>query len=140
MSKAFDTVNHSIFLSKLSFYGIQNPHIKWFKSHLNKRKQRVFEDGVTSDTMSTSSGVPQGSILGLLLFLIYINELTQASNVFSMRLFAYDTSLTASLKNVDELLFQINSEPPNIYDWLCANKLTLNLRKTITLSPNLVRE
>ena len=130
MSKAFDTVNHSILLSKLLSYGIQKPHIDWFKSYLNKRKLRVFVNGNISDTMPITSGVPQGSILGPLLFLIYINDFTQSSDFFSMRLFADDTSLTASAKNIDELLFEINKELPNIYDWLCANKLTLNLRKT----------
>ena len=130
LSKAFDTVNHSILLSKLLSYGIQKPHIDWFKSYLNKRKQRVFVNGNISDTMPITSGVPKGSILGPLLFFIYINDFTQSSDFFSMRLFADDTSLTASAKNIDELLFQINTELPNIYDWLCANKLTLNLRKT----------
>ena len=80
--------------------------------------------------MPISSGVPQGSILGPLFFLIYINDFTQSSDFFSRRLFADDSSLTASAKNIDELLLKINKEPPNIYDWLCANKLTLNLRKT----------
>ena len=80
--------------------------------------------------MPITSGVPKGSILGPLLFFIYINDFTQSSDFFSMRLFADDTSLTASAKNIDELLFEINKELPNIYDWLCANKLTLNLRKT----------
>ena len=130
LSKAFDTVNHSILLSKLLSYGIQKPHIDWFKSYLNKRKQIVFVNGNISDTMPITSGVPKGSILGPLLFLIYINDFTQSSDFFSMRLFADDTSLTASAKNIDELLFEINKELPNIYDWLCANKLTLNLRKT----------
>ena len=68
LSKAFDTVNHSILLSKLSFYGIQNLYINWFKSYLIKRKQRVFVNGITSGTMSIFSGVPQGSILGPLFF------------------------------------------------------------------------
>ena len=77
-----------------------------------------------------SSGVPQGSILGPLLFLLYINDFTQASKMFSMRLYADDTSLTVSGKNIDDLLYQINLELPNMHDWLCANKLTLNLKKT----------
>ena len=86
------------------------PYINWFKSYLNKRKQSVFVNGVTSDTMPTFSGVPQGSILGRLLFLIYINDFTQASNFFSMTLFSDDTSFTTSGKNIGELLLQINSE------------------------------
>ena len=80
--------------------------------------------------MPISSSVPQGSILGPLLFSIYIKDFSQSSDIFSMRLFADDPSLTASAKNTDELLLKINKELPNIYDWLCANKLTLNLRKT----------
>ena len=132
LSKAFDTVNHSILLSKLSSYGIQTPYINWFKLYLNKTKQRVFVNGFISDTKPVSSGVPQGSILGPLLFLIYINDFTQSSDFFSIRLFADDTSLTALGNNIDELLLKINKELSisNIYDWLCANKLTLNLRKT----------
>ena len=80
--------------------------------------------------MPISSGVPQTSMLGPLLLLIYINDFTQSSDFFSMRLFGDDTSLTAAATNIDELLLKINKELPNIYDWLCANKLTLNLRKT----------
>ena len=87
-------------------------------------------NGVMSDTISILTGVPQGSNLGPLLFLIYINDFIQASNFFTMRLFAGDTSLTASDKNIDKLLLQVNAELINIYDWLCANKLTLNLKKT----------
>ena len=90
--------------------------------------------------MPISSGVPQGSILGPLLFLIHINDFTQASNFFSMRLFADDTSLTVSGKNLDEILLQINNKLPNIYDWLCANKLTLKKEKQNILFFNLVRK
>ena len=95
LSKAIDTVNHSILLSKLSFNGIQKPHIDWFKSYLNKRKQRVFVNGNISDTIPISAGVPQGSTLGPLLFLIYINDFTQSSDFFFMRLFADDSSLNS---------------------------------------------
>ena len=95
LGKAIDTVNHSILLSKLSFYGIQKPHIDWFKSYLNKRKQRVFVNGNISDTIPISAGVPQGSTLGPLLFLIFINDFTQSSDFFLMRLFADDSSLNS---------------------------------------------
>ena len=75
--------------------------------------------------MPISSGVPQGSILGPLLFLIYIKDFAQSSDFFSVRLFADDTtSLTASANNIDELLLKLNKELSNIYDWICANKLT----------------
>ena len=80
-----------------------------------------------SDIQTVNSGVPQGSILGPLLFLIYINDLVGATDYFSVRLFADDTSLTASGKDLDVLIQQINLELPKIHDWLCANKLTLNL-------------
>ena len=106
-----------------------NP-ITWFRSYFHNRKQRVSVNGIFSDTLQISSGVPQGSILGPLLFLLYINDFIQASKMFSMRLYADDTSLTVSGKNIDDLLYQINLELPNVHDWLCANKLTLNLKKT----------
>ena len=97
MSKAFDTVNHSILLSKLSYHNGINP-ITWFRSYLYKRKERVFVNGIFSDTLQISSGVRQRSILGPLLFLLYINDFTQASKMFSMRLYADDTSSTVSGK------------------------------------------
>ena len=130
LSKAFDTVNHSILLSKLDLYGIRNIENQWFRSYLSKRKQKVYVNGVFSDSLAINSGVPQGSILGPLLFLIYINDIVQVTNYFSLRLFADDTSLTATGKDLDLLLYQINQELPAIYEWLCSNKLTLNLSKT----------
>ena len=130
LSKAFDTVNHSILLSKLNFYGIRDVENQWFRSYLIKRKQRVYVNGAESSFLSVNSGVPQGSILGPFLFLVYINDIVNATNYFSLRLFADDTSLTATGRDLDALLHLINSELPAIYDWLCSNKLTLNLSKT----------
>ena len=83
-----------------------------------------------SDLYKISSGVPQGSILGPLLFLIFINDFPNASAYFSVRLYADDTSLTASGNNLDKLLCEINNHLNDIFDWLCCNKLTLNLSKT----------
>ena len=130
LSKAFDTVNHSILLSKLGLYGIRGNENQWFRSYLSNRKQKVFVNGVESNLLSVNSGVLQGSILGPFLFLIYINDFDKATNYFSLRLFADDTSLTATGKDLDVLLQRINSELPAIYEWLCSNRLTLNLRKT----------
>ena len=82
------------------------------------------------DFLEVNSGVPQGSILGPVLFLVYINDIVNATNYFSIRLFADDTSLTVAGKDLDLLLQGINSELPAIYKWLCSNRLTLNLSKT----------
>ena len=130
LSKAFDTVNHSILLSKLDLYGIRGNENQWFRSYLSNRKQKVFVNGVESNFLLVNSGVPQGSILGPFLFLIYINDFEKATNYFSLRLFADDTSLTATGKDLDVLLQRINFELPTIHEWLCSNRLTLNLSKT----------
>ena len=87
-------------------------------------------NGVASDTRFISTGVPQGSILGPLLFTNFINDFPKSSTFFSTRLYADDTSLTASGSDLDSLLCEINNHLPAVYEWLCSNKLTLNLTKT----------
>ena len=82
LSKAFDTVNHSILLSKLDLYGIRDNEHQWFRSYLSNRKQRVFVNSVESNFRLVNSGVPQGSILGRFLFLIYMDDFEKATNYF----------------------------------------------------------
>ena len=101
-----------------------------YRSYLSNRKQKVFVNGVESNFHLVNSGAPQGSILGPFLFLIYINDFEKATNYFSLRLFADDTSLTATGKDLYVLLHRINSELPAVHEWLCSNRLTLNLSKT----------
>ena len=121
LSKAFDTVNHQILLNKLKYYGVQLSEYNWFQSYLSNRKQQVHANGVASDTRFISTGVPQGSILGPLLFIIFINDFPKSSAFFSTRLYAGDTSLTASGSDLDSLLREINSHLPAVYEWLCSN-------------------
>ena len=130
LSKAFDTVNAQILLNKLKYYGLQHNENNWFQSYLGNRKQQVHVNGVASESCSISPGVPQGSILGPLLFIIFMNDLPKSSTFFSTRLYADDTSLTASGSDLDSLFCEINNHLPAVYEWFCSNKLTLNLTKT----------
>ena len=129
-SKAFDTVNHSILLSKLYYYGIRGVANDWLKSYLTNRKQFVVYDNVKSSEKTILCGVPQGSILGPLLFLIYINDLTKISNVLYTVMYADDTNIFISGKCLRELETIMNRELLLLNEWLFANKLSLNVNKT----------
>ena len=101
LSKAFDTLNHDILLTKLSLYGINGTELLWFKNYLLNRQHSTFFKGTLSEKLSTNTGVPQGSILGPLLFLIYINDL--ADNVNGTLLYADDTTLINEDNDLKEL-------------------------------------
>ncbi|MEE8341453.1 MAG: reverse transcriptase family protein, partial [Candidatus Neomarinimicrobiota bacterium] len=136
LSKAFDTINHGILLRKLQFYGLDQSSLRLFNSYLVNRQQYVTIDGIQSKLGHITTGVPQGSILGPLLFIIYINDISNSSSVFNIISYADDTTLTSSLKtfntdsNVSNISHKINSEVGKVSEWLCANKLSLNLEKT----------
>ena len=130
LQKAFDTVNHTILLSKLEYYGIRGSIKGWFKSYLHKRKQSVIIDGYESEIQILNNGVPQGSVFGPLLFLININDLhlsIQNSNVYH---FADDTNLLKISTSNKKLQKELNSDLKNLYHWLLANKISLNETKT----------
>ena len=93
LSKAFDTINHGILLQKLNRYGVKDKSLAWFESYLNGRRQYVEFDGVKSEMLPNLTGVPQGSVLGPLLFLLYVNDLPCASDLIKMVLFADDSNL-----------------------------------------------
>ena len=129
-SKAFDTVDHSILLQKLERYGICGLYLDWFKDYLSNRKQCVTYNGCQSSYQTIKCGVPQGSILGPLLFLLYINDLSTVSNACFSILFADDTNMFITGRNINEMCQQLNEDLKNIQNWLCCNKLSLNILKT----------
>ena len=143
LSKAFDTLDHTILLDKLKYYGLNNVALNWFNSYLSGRTQYVDFDNVSSQTRTIDTGVPQGSILGPLLFIIYMNDIHIASDKFHAILYADDTNLVSSLCSFNVnistqlssealrlLSANINSELQLITDWLEINKLSLNIKKT----------
>ena len=130
LSKAFDTVNHEILLHKLNHYGVRGVSNEWFSSYLTGRKQCTVFNGTNSDWLPISCGVPQGSILGPLLFLIYVNDLPCAVPQLSTIMFADDTNVFYSHPNIDTAIHNTNSHLIHLSDWFKANKLSLNTSKT----------
>ena len=109
LRKAFDSCNHNILLNKLRGMGLSGTELLWFENYLTNRQQYVFLNGASSSSLSTRVGVPQGSILGPLLFLIYINDLPGASNLLTL-LFADDTTLLFSHSDIVQLVTIVNVE------------------------------
>ena len=129
LTKAFDTVDHTILLRKLQHYGIRGITNDWFKSYLTDRKQYTLANGEKSDIENIKAGVPQGSVLGPLLFLIYINDVPNCTYE-KLRLFADDANCFIIHKDPIILKQKAISTITNINEWLTANKLLISLPKT----------
>ena len=130
LAKAFDTVSHDILLQKLELYGISGLALNWIKLYLSNRKQLCVIEGSTSQPRTVTCGVLQGSILGQLLFLIYINDLPACFKFSTARKFADDTSIATSCRTITCLHSEVDHDLNNIQNWLLANQLSLNVLKT----------
>ncbi len=130
LSKAFDTVDHHILLLKLRYLGFQHGVISWFRSNLSNRMQCTKVNGVLSDKAQMNSGVPQGSILGPLLFICYINDLPCHLTDSATFIYADDTAILVKGKSVDQIDNMLNSEFKKVTNWFNANRLSVNRKKT----------
>ena len=127
LKKAFDTVDHPILLYKLHHYGIRGIINDWFSSYLSVRMQSTQIGSIVSSKERIVCGVPQGSVLGPLLFLIYVNDMHRSSKEFDFYLFADDTNLLYAEKDLNKLEVVVNEDLLKLCEWLNSNKLSLNV-------------
>ena len=130
LKKAFDVIDYDILLVKLKHYGVRDLNLRWFESYLSERYQFTVVNGEQSEMKPVTHGIPQGSILGTLLFLIYVNDITNASDVLKLVLFADDTNAFHSDFDKNNLVRTLNTELSKINEWINVNLLTVNLTKT----------
>ena len=137
LSKAFDTIDHSKLLIKLEHYGVRGICLQLLTSYLSNREQFINFNGTESDVTSVEYGVPQGSVLGPLLFLVYINDLVQSNHTSSMEdnedfiLFADDTNIFVIGENEHDVYLNAQKVLNNIYDYMYCNQLHINFTKSV---------
>ena len=125
-------VDHDIMLHKLCHYGIRGIALKWFQSYLRGRKQFVHINNANSDTLNLKYGVPQGSILGPLLFVIYINDIPNIHKLSKFILYADDANIIITGSNIHEVQTKFNQLSNLLVDWVSFNSLSLNIKKQTT--------
>ena len=131
LKKVFDTVNHEILIKKLEYFGFDPSSTAFFRSYPSNRQQQCKVNGFSSDFLVTTCGVPQGTILGPLFFLIYVNDMPNCLKNCTARLYADDTTLSVSGLHTCVIEQLLNADLRNVSSWLIANKLTLNVLKTV---------
>ena len=130
LSKAFDIVNHDILLYKLNYYGVRGIPLRWFQSYLHNRYQYTVFNEYSSGRSLVKNGVPQGSILGPLLFVLYVNDIIKSSDKFEFTMYADDTTLFYTQPNVLDLEHNVNFDLCKVSKWFKANRLLINKKKT----------
>ena len=130
LKKAFDTVDHDILLEKLSCYGLRNNGLSLLQSYLSNRSQCCSVNGKISGFMPIPCRVPQGSFLGPLPFIIYMNDLQNITSTCDISMYADDTHLSSAMSFPNDINVELIPEFVKICDWLQANKLSLNILKT----------
>ena len=130
LSKAFDTLDHQTLFAKLEHYGIRGMALQWIKSYFYDRRQYVQFNETSSTENNIICGVPQGSILGPLFFLLYINDLPNATGLAECLLFADDTSIFLSQTDQEYLTTSLNEELKKLNIWMKTNKLSVNINTT----------
>jgi hypothetical protein len=130
LKKAFDTVNHVLLIKKLLNYGLHVNVINWFKNYLKDRNHVTTINGVRSQEQESTCGIPQGSILGPLLFILYINDLPNYVSSVKVSMYADDTAIFYTSSDVNDIVNKINGDLVNVDNWLSKNKLSLNVDKT----------